>query len=999
MDHFRINRSCISDVWFGFRFVAWNDGMPDSKPLNQCIRTRCQDVRKHRVLASLAVLVMAVTVAAEEPAATPTLKPAVVAEAQSLEFFEKQVRPLLVEHCQSCHGAKKQEAGLRLDTATGLIKGSDSGPVVAAGDAEASSLIAAVRYNGDTKMPPKGKLPDRDIEILATWVKKGALWPAETVSADDGSKRLRAERAREHWAFQPLRPSAIPQTVHTQSGTSPVDAFLLARLESAGLKPNPRASRPTLIRRATFDLHGLPPTPDEVAAFEVDDSPDTFNHLVNRLLDSPRYGERWGRHWLDVARYSDTKGYVRLKDNPLYPAAWTYRDYVIRAFNEDLPFDTFVMQQLAADLLEPETDPGSLAAMGFLTLGQRFINSQHDIIDDRIDVVTRGLLGLTVTCARCHDHKFDPVPTRDYYSLHGVFANSLEPHVPPLIVPPAELARYDAYRKELQIRTDKFQKFMQTQQARFETSFRLRAGDYLLAAQHEKVQANFLSTMFLIDATKDLNPVVTQRWARLLGRTRQQHDPVLAPWHALSAMSTASTVTGFPGKAGDLIAQWRDSADPARPLNSLVIQVLAASPPRDMADVAARYGSLFQEADARWQQAVKADPTTVRLTDPAWEEVRQFLYGPDAPSVVTPAEVEEFLFVDATTQNQFHDQQRQVEDWIASAGAAPHAHILVDAAVPVDSHVFLRGNASNPGEAVPRQFLEALSHGERRPFQSGSGRLELARAIVARDNPLTARVLVNRVWMHHFGAGLVRTPGDFGLRGDPPTHPELLDDLARRFMDDGWSIKALHRLVMQSAVYQQQSRDNVSAREHDPENLLLGKMNRRRLDWESLRDSLLAVSGQLDLTMGGPSTNLFTPPYSSRRSVYGFIDRQNLPSVLRTFDFVPPDATSPGRHQTTVPQQALFLMNSPFLKQQVQSLAARRDLLAKPAANERIEAVHRLLFGRPATREEISLGITYLTTPSSLATPPAAAGAPAYLTPWEEYIQALLLSNEFAFVD
>lgn len=912
-------------------------------------------------------------------------------------FFESRVRPILVEHCVGCHGAKKQEAGLRLDSAAGLRKGSEGGPVVVPGDVEQSKLIEAIRHSGSTKMPPKGKLPDPAIDTLATWVKRGAIWPKD--ASNLGDRGSIQQQSKTHWAFQPVTKSAVLELKSQISNSksqirNEIDAFVLARLEEAGLKPSPPADRRTLIRRATFDLHGLPPTPAEVAAFEADQSPNAFEKVVNRLLASPRYGERWGRHWLDVARYADTKGYVRLRDNPNYPCSWTYRDYVIRAFNDDLPFDQFVVQQLAADQLELGDDPRPLAAMGFLTLGQRFLNSQHDIIDDRIDVVTRGLLGLTVSCARCHDHKFDPVPTRDYYSLHGVFASSIEPHVPPLIVPAAERPRHEAYLKELQRRTDQLQQFLQTQQAKLEKSARERAGEYLLAAQKEQLQANFLAVMFLIDATKDLNPVMTQRWGQLLEQTRKRHHPVLAPWHALASLK-ASNSDEFAAKARELIAKWRDSPDPKQRMNSVVVRALVDATPSSLADVAARFGELFQQAETRWQATRNADPSAKQLADPDWEELRQLVFGDEAPSVISLADVEEFLFVDTTTQNQLHDQQRQVEDWVASAGAAPHAHVLVDAAAPVTPHVFVRGNAANPGAIVPRQFLEVLTRGERQPFQRGSGRLELARAIADQNNPLTARVLVNRVWLHHFGAGIVRTPSDFGLRGEPPTHPELLDFLASQFMADGWSIKSLHRRMMLSATYQQSSRDEPSReKEFDPENKLCWKMNRRRLDWESLRDSLLAVSGKLDLTMGGPAVNQTTPPFSTRRAVYGFIDRQNLPSVLRAFDFAPPDASSPQRHLTTVPQQALFLMNSPFMQEQAKNLAARPDLARIESLDQRINAVHRTLFGRAAEPEEIALAKKFWES-----TDGAATGDSPHLTRWQEYLQTLLLSNEFVFVD
>ncbi len=1004
---------------------------------------------------------------------------------QASDFFEKEVRPILVEHCQSCHGAKKQESNLRLDSPTGLTNGGDSGPVIVANSPEQSLLIEVVRYGGAIKMPPRGKLPEQAIASLEKWVTTGAKgWNAasttSSASPDDTAKTrgrlvgVTVEATRDHWAFQPIRSPVIPAVKTVARVATPVDAFVLARLEAAGIAPSPLADRRTLLRRATFDLHGLPPTPAEVTAFEEDSEPDAFARVVQRLLDAPRYGERWGRHWLDVARYSDTKGYVRLNENPRFPASWTYRDYVIAAFNSDLPFDKFITEQLAADLLEedrdPKTDnanPGRLAALGFLTLGPRFLNSPHDIIDDRIDVVTRGLLGLTVSCARCHDHKFDPIPTRDYYSLHGVFASSIEPREPPLILSASQHGSFEKYLTELHQRSRQLDDYLQQQHTALTASFRAKFAEYLVAGQREPVQANFLAVMFLIDASKDLNPVMVQRWARFLERARRQHDPVFAPWRELVQTDSSNTVLKKTFREGEAPAEPRVSSEiptkhgsaGASPslsqraaqleqtprVNSLVVAALAKSPPQNLTEAAQIYARLLHEVDQRWQQQLKENPGAIRLDEPEWEELRQSFCGADSPLTIALDDVEEFLFVDATTQLQLHGKQRLVTDWIGSAEAAPHAMALEDARHPTDSRVFIRGNASNPGEVVPRQFLAALTRGERQPFQHGSGRLELARAIASADNPLTARVLVNRVWMHHFGAGLVRTPSDFGLRGERPTHPELLDHLAHRFIASGWSIKSLHREIMLSSTYRQQSsfvrdeatvrrvrrgspdpaetpdrrsplpsvldaeegeekgdlRSTVSSgsgdprRTLDPENTLLWSMNRRRLEWEAMRDALLHVSGQLDLKMSGPAVDLFAAQSSSRRSVYGFIDRQNLPGELRTFDFAPPDVSSPQRHQSTVPQQALFLMNGPFLKQQVKCLAARPEITSQPTLTEQIDAVHRLLFGRQARPAELTLGSEYL---SSMADDDP-LDASQFFTRWEEYLQVLLLSNEFVFID
>jgi hypothetical protein len=736
---------------------------------------------------------------------------------QAVEFFETKIRPVLVEHCQSCHGPKKQQAGLRLDSRAAVLAGSDGGPVLVPGQPEQSLLIRMVAHQSKVKMPPKGKLPQAAIDDLTAWVKMGAPWPETPATVKNADPK---DAWKKHWAFQPVRPQTPPRVKNTVLVKTPVDAFLQAALEAKGLSLSPAADRRTLLRRVTFDLHGLPPTIEEIEAFERDTAPDAYEKVVDRLLASPRYGERWGRHWLDVARYADTKGYVFTEERR-YAYAYTYRDYVIRAFNEDLPYDQFILQQLAADRLPPGEDKRALAAMGFLTLGRRFLNNMHDIIDDRIDVTTRGLLGLTVSCARCHDHKYDPIPTKDYYSLHGVFLSSQEPKEGPLIGAPKRTPEYVAFEKELQAR------------------------------------------------------------ARAVAEYKEKNKAELA-------------------------ANNRKFRDELRAL------------------------------------------------------------------------------------------EKKVDAWQASSPfAPPRAMVLEDKAKPVPPRVLLRGNPSNLGPVVPRQFLGVLAGEQRQPFKNGSGRLELAQAIASKDNPLTARVLVNRLWQHHFGAGLVTTPSDFGLRSDPPSNPELLDYLARRFVDEGWSIKKMHRLMLLSNAYRQQSRVVAQAAQLDPENRLLWRMNPRRLDFEAMRDGLLAVSGKLDLAEGGPAVDIVAAPFSGRRTVYGFIERQNLPGLFRTFDFASPDATTAQRYQTTVPQQALFLMNSPFVLEQARLLANRTDIAAVARAEDRIQKLYRRVFGRAADADEVQLGLAFLQAPPKESAP---AGAQA-LGPWERYAQVLLLSNEFMFVD
>jgi mono/diheme cytochrome c family protein len=917
----------------------------------------------------LGVAVLAVLV---RPALAVAGPPPPAATPAQADFFETQVRPVLAGICQSCHGPKKQRGGLRLDSRAALVEGGANGPSIVPGEPDKSLLIQAVRHlHADIKMPPKGKLPAPAVDALASWVRMGAPWPETKMVARPAGAG-------------PGDADAPPAVAAADRVRTPVDAFILARLERAGIAPSPEADRRTLIRRASFDLLGLPPTPAEVAAFEGDPRPDAYPRLVDRLLASPHYGERWGRHWLDVARYSDTKGYVFMEERR-YPYAYTYRDYVIRSFNDDKPYDEFLVEQLAADRLGPGHDPRSLAALGYLTLGRRFLNVREDIIDDRIDVVGRGMLGLTVGCARCHDHKFDPIPTDDYYSLFGVFASSIEPADLPEIpaAVPEPLAR--DFEKAVAAKQKPLDDFRAAKTIAIAADLQARLGTYLRAAVElgldprnpkldERAKADNLHAGRLRG--------VIVRWKAHLDATRSAPDPVTAPWHAFAALPAAVFAAQAPALARSLA-----QPDPKRPVDPVVVRALADDPPKSMADVAARYGALFSEAGRKWREAAKAGAKA--LPDAGWEALRRATSdaGPLTVSVETLPR-----WLDRAERTRLGELNNAVTAVRAThPGSPPRAMVLRDGPI-VEPRVFLRGNPGRPGKAVPRQFLKVASGPKRLPFTEGSGRLELARAIASRDNPLTARVLVNRVWLQHFGAGLVTTPSDFGLRSDPPSHPELLDWLADDFMKHGWSIKHLHRQILLSGTFRQQSLDRPEAAAKDPENRLLWKFNRRRLEFEALRDALLAVSGTLDATIGGRPVTITEPPFPARRTVYGFIDRQNLDGVYRTFDFASPDTSSPRRFVTTVPQQALFLMNSPFVIEQAKHLAARPEVNgASPP--ERVEKLYRLLYGRAPDPRERAAALAFLDRIGQ-------AGAnPGGLSPWEALAQVLLLTNEFAFVD
>jgi hypothetical protein len=828
---------------------------------------------------------------------------------ESMDFFERKIRPVLVEHCYKCHSveSKKRKGELWLDSRSAMLAGGKSGPILVPGHPEQSRLIEAIRYqNPDLQMPPEDPLPPGAVADFEAWVRMGAPDPR----LNDPDAALFTNAAR-HWSFQPPRERPAPTVKNTRWPLTAVDVFVLASLEQAGLSPTPSADKRTLLRRATYDLTGLPPSPAEIDAFVRDGTADAFARVVDRLLASPRYGERWGRHWLDVARYADTTG-PRLGRIPF---SYTYRDWVIRAFNEDLPYDEFLLKQLAADKLPGPSDTDDLAALGFLTIGRKSNRDTiHDIIDDWIDVVSRGTMGLSVNCARCHDHKFDPVSTKDYYALYGVFLNSQARQDLPVIgdEPGSDVDR--RYEKAVAAQQEGLLKFKQKRLAEITTDLRkpARIAAYLLAAGGYRRGAS--ASKETKDQDEEINPFVLHRWRMLLERFAEKRDPYWQPWHALA---------GLPAD---------QAADQAVTL-------------------ADRYASEVAAVDSPTAHA-----------DPHKEALRRVLRGPEAPPDVSVADF-------AEVQNANSDQVF-IENGImlvnalgaryADAGGQPRAMAVADAEVMRPAHVFVRGNPNSIGEEVPRRFLTVLEGAKPAPFTQGSGRLELARKIASAENPFTARVMVNRVWQHHFGAGLVRTPSDFGTRGEAPTHPELLDFLARQFVADGWSLKKLHRLLMLSRTYQQASTDNPSFRKVDPENRLLWRMNRQRIDFESFRDSALAVSGQLDLAMGGPPVPLFAQPSMRRRTVYGLIDRAQLPVALRAFDFANPEQHAPQRYLTTVPQQALFMMNDAFMAEQARALVARRDMTNEPSPSRRIQVMYQLVFGRAATANELSLALGFI---------------------------------------
>jgi hypothetical protein len=979
------------------------------------------------------------------------------------DFFEQHVRPVLLARCVSCHGDRKQEGGLRVDSRESLLRGGDRGPALVPGDLASSLLWQAMERKGDLAMPPTGPLPATELAAVRTWIVAGAIWPHTATQRRVNSPR---PDPTNHWAFQPLRQVEPPRSERSPAAPStwvqtPVDAFILQKLVEQNLQPAPPADRRTLIRRLTHALTGLPPRPEKVAQFVSDPDPQAYEKEVERLLESPHYGEHWGRFWLDLARYSDTKGYVYAREERFWTHAWTYRDWVVRAFNENLPYDQFLLLQLAADQM-PDRRSDDLAAMGYLTLGRRFLGVRRDVIDDRIDVVSRGTMGLTVSCARCHDHKYDPIPTADYYSLYGVF-DSCQEQQKVLAESPGD----DAYRTELTNRQQKLTTRLAECITESSQRSRDRLADYLFAqTELHKFPADGFDQIF---QKSDLLPAFVRQWEQYLYQCQQNDDPIFSLWHAYASLTpeqfaageaatvwkrfqaeataskaapqqdaspaansasvpaassgNRSTTTAqldsetstadskpnevSPGKVHQVVegkeapdgavdpqssipratpkadATLKQTESPettAQPETQQPVPAAAAAgepvasqpvasavaararlvaaftvPPQSMREVCDVYGRVFKEVDAAWQAelAAASSPETrpSRLADPAAEALRQVLYSDRSPCRVPEGPISYCeTFFDSGTVTELWKLQGEVDRWLINAPSpVPVALTLVDLKQPVEPRIFLRGNPLRLGDDIPRQILHLLSGPERKPFQMGSGRLELARAIVDPQNPLTARVFVNRVWARHFDRGLVTTPSDFGLRADPPSHPELLDWLAAEFIREGWDIKQLQRWIVLSSTFQQSSLFDiddpqaVASRKADPENRWLSRREPHRRTFEELRDAFLLATNRLDATLGGKPVTILASPFTPRRTLYGLVDRQYFPSTLRVFDFANPDLHVATRSETTVPQQALFFLNHPLVLQEARHLAAwaRRDADQEMAIKKLFQEVYQ----------------------------------------------------------
>jgi mono/diheme cytochrome c family protein len=894
------------------------------------------------------------------------------------DLFERKIRPLLDQHCSSCHGQQRQKGGLNLASRETMLAGGEGGVVVVPGKPEESPLIEAVGYEGAVQMPPSGRLSAGEIAALRQWVELGAPWPASPAATMRSAGEI-TDADRGFWSFRPVGSFPPPAVRQAAWPRQPLDAFVLARLEAEELEPVGQADRRTLIRRATFDLTGLPPTAEEVETFVADERPDAYEQLLDRLLDSPHYGERWARHWLDVARFGEDQAHTF--QARLYPSGYRYRDWVVEAFNRDLPFDRFVMEQIAGDLL-PDAPGGSdrtgrLAALGFFALGPVYyadnacaMKAKTDEYDDRIDTLARGFLGLTVACARCHDHKFDPISMRDYYGLAGIVASSDYWEAP--LAPSDVVERYDAAQAKIKEAEEELKEAHRLEARRQGESLAPETVGYLVAVWKFDNRRKTEPEIKLAAAAQEagLPEAVLERWRAHLTADAEARHPLLASWREMLATQDA---------AKDLSSDAEALAAAERAAASIQAILMAAINQRRTAE---------EQLAAVASKESQPRPAKPEIENSAADILRYFVDDRSAP-LALPKELVEKLLPDDRKQ-LLAAKQTQVEELKKAAGEKyPVAHSLREGK-PADMRIHRRGSPTDLGDEAPRGFLRIISAPDAQPFEQGSGRLELARAIADPANPLTARVFVNRVWQQHFGRGIVGTPSNFGLLGERPTHPELLDHLASRFVASGWSVKQLHREIMLSATYRLASSFNAANYERHPDNRLLWRMNRRRLDVEAWRDALLAACGNLDATMGGPSLKL-DDPNNRRRTLYAAVSRHELNPMLRLFDFPDPNLTSERRVITTVPMQQLFVLNSDFMVRQAKALAAR--LASHPAADDdhRIEQAYRWVFGRAPHERERQFVQEFLGSAGSAPT--------EKLTSWEQLAQALLASNEFVFID
>ncbi len=993
---------------------------------------------------------------------------------EALAQFEKDVRPLLIEKCQKCHGAKKEEAGLRVDSRAALLKGGDGGAAIVPGKTDKGTFLPAIKHVGEVQMPPSGKLTEAQIASLTKWIADGAAWPEEKSTGRTAGIN---ETDRKHWAFQPVANPTLPAVRDPAWPLTDVDRFVLAKLEKAGVKPAAQADKRTLIRRVTFDLTGLPPTPDEIRDFLADTKPGAFERVVERLLASKHYGERWGRHWLDVARYADTAG-----DGADYPVreAYKYRNWVVDAFNADMPYDQFLREQIAGDIIArngpPEKYSSRVVATGFLAVGKRYgyapnVDFQHLDFADVIESAGRSLLGLSLGCARCHDHKYEPITMADYYGLYGILQSTKwsfpggEEHKRPAnlvsLVSPEETARRDKAKADELARLDGIIAGLKAERASFDHKMIGGGVDLGFEAQSPgkpPVKPWYAegSNTILADAQSPfthLHPAGTRGVRLGSGKptdgiryvfdnplratpTGKMHFAIdfrtVAPTDkkgayrfyigrgviASLAVECSITPTEFAIRSG---AKW-EVVRKLEPGTWYSLQLTIDPGKKTYSGVVGKVGELTTFADKGvgpgWDGVIDtficdaighvAGPAPERDLDNIALQVAPLpeVGGKPAPPAAPPADLKERLAkIDAALAETTK---------LRSAAATTEPYELaygVSEGKPTNARVQLRGEPERPGPEVPRRFLEILGKDPLPTANASSGRLELAEWITRPTNPLTARVFVNRVWQGHFGRGIVPTTSDFGLRGDQPSHPELLDHLATQFVKSNWSVKELHRLIVHSRVYQLASTDDPAGLRADPGNLQLGRFTRRGLDAESIRDAMLAVSERLNrATPAGhpfPDVNTwgFTihAPFhavydSDHRSIYLMVQRNRRHPFLAMFDAADPNLSVGERLPTTTPTQALYLMNSPFVHTQAEAFA-RRLLATSGTDSERIKLAFEAAHGLAADETTINDAIAFLKTYQAKAAERGVKPDQQPLTAWSAFARVLLTSNAFLFVD
>jgi len=1089
-------------------------------------------------------------------AATVVAGTACADDAGDAAFFETKIRPLLIAKCYECHSGEKAKAGLRVDSRDALLTGGESGPAAISGKPEESLLIDVVGYRNVVQMPPKAKLSEADIAALTDWVRRGLPWPNSKPAAPVATPAASVaneftDEQKSFWAFQPITRQSSPVTRTASWARSPIDHFILAELEAQRLGTARPTDRRTLIRRVTLDLTGLPPTPDEVTEFLTDSSADALERVIDRLLASPRYGERWGRHWLDIARYADSNG---LDENLAYANAFHYRDYVIRAFREDKPYDQFLTEQIAGDLLEPNAGFDPLIATGFLSLGAKMlaeddpVKMQMDIIDEQVDTIARAVMGLTMGCARCHDHKFDPLTTEDYYGLAGVFKSTQTMdtfsvvarwHERPLATPSqlqhrdellqladsqqqavnqlkddvASAVLADAYRnaaayllaatRELQVadhlkntkprgnephpeqiagailleaedysrgnvlkdrtnygkeigvlvnrgETPNFTEHdfevatpgqyqleiryaaagsrpvkvfvngllaksdaaskptgswtPETQTWSVEAVVLLKAGlnlirleqpqffphiDKLLLTPVNELAGELPPANTDIGAAR-LRPSIQPLWTKALEKSRSNSKSILTAWH-------------------QFLAAGRLTLDSAIPENG-VARLLGDHQPESLANLAERYKQLFEEAQQQWTDLKASDVGrhAKSLSDPVLESARMLLADPKEPLAAAAD-------IDPTFEPELIARLNAAqEELTVRKTAIPKFQevMAVSESKPENLKIHLRGSHLTLGREVFRRLPRILSETESRELTEGSGRLQLARWLTKADHPLTSRVMANRIWQWHFGQGLVRSPDNFGRLGERPTHPALLDWLANEFSTRGWSMKSMHRLMLTSATYQQSTEFNAGAALADPENRLLWRFHRQRMDVEVLRDSLLAISGQLDETNGGTllptanrayvtsTANVNPAIYGShRRSVYLPVVRSALFEVFTAFDFADPSTLAGQRDQTTVAPQALFMMNSPFVLEQVRHLVEQLSASNSDSVEGRLRRLYNIAYGRDPSELELRRAEAYLERLKTEMSSGDGETANIEARAWISLCRAVLSANEFVYVE